>query len=86
MAITKKDIEKLSSIFVTKSDFKDGLNNGLNSVKFELTNQILTSQDKIMKKLEDLSIEQKMGRLESRRHEDRLEDHEKRIKVLEAAS
>jgi hypothetical protein len=83
MVITNKDIEKLSGIFATKKDLDDRLNNGLNNVRSELKDQILSSEDRIMKKLEDMSIEQKMSRVQSRRHEDKIEDHEKRIKALE---
>ncbi|MBI5701675.1 hypothetical protein HZC34_07560 [Candidatus Saganbacteria bacterium] len=83
MVITKKDIEniiiKFSAIFATKQE----LQTGLNSLKSELKNDILTSQDKIMKKLEDLSIEQKMSYAQSRRQEVKLENHEERIKHIE---
>ena len=81
MAITNKDIEKLKDVFATKAD--------LENLKFELKNEFLTkseylsSFDKIMKKLQDMSIEMKMFLSSSRRHGDELEDHEKRIKIIE---
>ncbi|OGB87265.1 hypothetical protein A3H38_03210 [candidate division WOR-1 bacterium RIFCSPLOWO2_02_FULL_46_20] len=94
MAITNKDIEKLSEIFATKDDLKrfatkDDLKrfstkDDLADLKSEIKDDILTSQDKIMKRLDDIVTEQRMGRLESRRHGEKLEDHETRIATLEA--
>ena len=75
MAITNKDIEKLSGIFSTKGELKTDISN--------LRNEILSSNDKIMKKLEDISIEQKMSFAQYKRHDEKIDDHEKRIKTLE---
>lgn len=80
MAITKKDIEKLSEVFATKEDLKGfATKEDLASLK----NEMLTGQDKIMKKLEDISIEQKMAYSQSRRQEEKTDNHEIRIKILE---
>ncbi|MBI5700900.1 hypothetical protein HZC34_03510 [Candidatus Saganbacteria bacterium] len=77
---TKKDIEKLSDVFATKEDLKafatkDDLS--------KLRNEMLTGQDKIIKKLEDMSIEQKMAYAQYKRHDEKIENHEVRIKTLE---
>ena len=89
MAITTKDIEKLSEIFATKEDLKafatkeDLKAFATKGELANLKNEILAGQDKIMKKIEDISLEQKMAYSQYRRQEDKIEDHEKRIKSLE---
>ncbi len=52
MVLTKKDIEKLTEVFVVKNEF----NGKFSNLKSELKDQILTSEDRIMKKLEDIEI------------------------------
>ena len=79
MSITNKDVEKLSGIFATKDD----LNNFREEILIKVNDSISNSQDKIIKKLEDMSIEQKMAFSQYRRQEEKLENHESRIKVLE---
>ena len=84
MVLTNKDIEKLSGVFVTKGEFKNELS-GL-ATKEELKsfkNDILNGQDRIMKKLEDMSIEQKMAYSQDKRQDEKIENHEKRIIKLE---
>jgi hypothetical protein len=92
MALTKKDIEKLTDVFATKKDLenlsgvfatKQDLSDKVNNLRSELTDRILTSQDKIIKKIEDMTIEMKMSYSQYKRHDEQLENHEKRIKVLE---
>lgn len=90
MAIDKKDIKKLSEVFATKEDLKAfATKEDLKAfaTKKDLGNlkgEILVGQDKIMKKIEDITIEQKMAYSQYKRHENKLEDHEKRITSLEA--
>jgi hypothetical protein len=83
MAITNKDIEKLSEVFITKEEAKQlatkkdleryATKEDLKSLKDEIltkvNDDVLTSQDKIIKKLEDMSIEQKMAFSQYRRQE-----------------
>jgi len=101
MAITNKDIDKLSEIFATKKDLENfatkkdllaikkdviGVKDDLVSFKDEFhgfKNDILASQDKIMKKLEDISLEQKMAYSQYKRQDEKLENHERRIVALE---
>lgn len=79
MALSNKDIEKLSGIFVTKDEFKDGLK----SLRTELTDKILTSHDEIMKKLNDMSSDKIVMMGQYRRHDTTIENHEVRIKKIE---
>lgn len=74
MAITDKDIEKLSKVFATKEDLKG----------YATKNDLLNSQDRIIKKIEDLTTEMKISYGQYRRHEDKLENHETRIQTLES--
>ena len=46
-------------------------------------NRLLTGQDHILKRLEDLETDNTMGAGTSRRQEDKLENHEERIVVVE---
>ena len=89
MAITKKDVEKLSEVFATKEDLskfearidqKFATKEEFKQVANDLSrfrNEVTISHDKIFKKLEDMTIEM------NRRQEDQLENHEKRLVVLE---
>ena len=45
--------------------------------------RLLTGQDQILKRLEDLETDNTMGAGTSRRQEDKLENHEERIVVVE---
>ncbi len=47
--------------------------------------QILTSNDKLMKKLEEMQDENIIGSNQTSQLNDTAEDHEKRIKILEKA-
>lgn len=75
MALTNKDIEKLSGIFATKED--------LENLRGELKNDFLTSQDKIISKLDEMRQEQRMSLLQERRRDEKIENHETRIKKIE---
>jgi len=80
MAITKRDSGKLSEIFATKRDIERFVTKDeFNTFK----NGNVTTLDKIMKKLEDMYIELKMFNNSFRRHDEKLEAHETRIKALE---
>ena len=95
MAITKKDVEKLSEVFATKEDLskfearidqKFATKEEFKQVANDLSrfrNEVTISHDKIFKKLEDMTIEMKIGYSQYRRQEDQLENHEKRLVVLE---
>jgi len=48
--------------------------------KFDL---VFNSQDKILKRLDDLETDNAMSAGASRRHEDKLENHEERIIAVE---
>ncbi|MCK5122760.1 MAG: hypothetical protein KAQ87_01260 [Candidatus Pacebacteria bacterium] len=49
----------------------------------EKFNQVLTGQDHILKRLEDLETDNTAGATVSRRHDDELENYEERIVVAE---
>ena len=95
MAITKKDLDKLSEKFATKADLQKFATKAdlqefatkadLQKFATKADLQVLKDDylDKIMKKLEDMSIEQKMAYVQYRRHDEKLEDHEKRISFVE---
>jgi hypothetical protein len=72
MAITCKDVEVLKESFATKGELAS------------FRNEVLIGQDKIMKKLEDISLEQKMAYSQYKRHDEKLEAHERRLSVIEA--
>jgi type I site-specific restriction endonuclease len=91
MAITNKDIEKLKEVFVTKEEFNqrfeqieikfEGRFNEVNNKFNEVTNLI----DHVMFELRDMRQEVRINFSQYRRHDDMLENHEKRIKFLETA-
>ncbi len=81
MAITNKDIEKLSGVFVTKEDSKAFATN--EDIR-ELRGEFLGRFDKLFKKMEDMTIEMKMSYYQSREQGDKIENHEKRLVLLEA--
>lgn len=89
MAITKKDIEKLSAIFATKEDLmnfatKDYLNNFATKDDLKsLKDLILTIYDDLIKKFDDMKTEKLMLLTQSRRHEESFANHEERIVRLE---
>ena len=90
MAITQKDIEKLSEIFATKADlekltekFATKADLGKYMTKADFEELKYNYLDKIMKKLEDFSTELKLSFSQYQRHDEKLEDHERRIKAVE---
>lgn len=52
-------------------------------VVYDMKNEIMTGQDKIVKELQDMREENAAGVLQARRVDSTLEDHEVRIKVPE---
>lgn len=67
MAITQKDIEKLSTVFATKEDFK----------------QINQTLEWLVGKVETILQELSIGFSQYQGHDKRLETHETRIVKLE---
>jgi DNA-binding HxlR family transcriptional regulator len=95
MALTKKDTEKLSGIFATKEDLKQFATkkdleelSTKTDIRFnEISrkfNEVTNTLDKIVGKLETMHTEQIVAREQYRRHDEKLENHEKRIGALEA--
>jgi cell division protein ZapA (FtsZ GTPase activity inhibitor) len=86
-----KEVDKKLKNFATKDDLKNfATKDDLKKLKEELKEEtieardaILRSNDKIAKFLKDIREEQAMLIGADRRHEEKLEDHEKRINVLE---
>lgn len=85
MAITKKDIEKLSEIFATKKDL-EALRKEMNT-RFELVDkkfdQIASNIDWLMGKVQLILDELTVIAHHYREHDLKLENHEKRIGALE---
>ncbi|MDI6731888.1 MAG: hypothetical protein QME05_04840 [Candidatus Margulisbacteria bacterium] len=98
MALTKKDLEKLSEIFATKTDLQClrqdlgklseifATKADLQYLRRDLEDLKTEYLDKIMKKLEDISLEQKIAFSQYKRQEEKIDNHETRIKKLETAS
>lgn len=72
MTITGKDIETLKEVFTTKDEFKEKIN------------RVTTSLDWLMGKMETVLNELKIISSQMRGYDDKFENHEKRIKVLES--
>ena len=98
MALTKKDMENMKKIFATKDDLKNfatkkelfavetKLDNKIEDLRTEMNakfNTILTGQDQILSKLEAMSMDLIVFGEQHKRHDAKLEDHEKRIATLE---
>lgn len=93
--ITQKGFETLESKLENKMDSKinglrdemgnkiDGLRDELKGEMSEKFDMVLSGQDQILKRLENLESDNTMDSAVYRRHEDKLENHEKRIAVLE---
>jgi len=60
-----------------------GLRDGLKSEISEKFDRILTGQDQILKRSEDLETDNTMSAAVHRRQDDKLENHEERIAVVE---
>ena len=99
MAITKKDVDKLSEIFATKDDLKafatkDDLRAFATKVDLERfvtklefkeeMGKITTSLDWLVGKTETILNELKIINSQMGRYDRKLEDHETRITTLEA--
>ena len=93
MSIPDEDIRKLKGIFVTKEEFNllkqdvSQLKSNTYDVKEELgefKEQTSTNFDKVMKVLEEIRTELIVSHEQYRRHDEKLENHEKRLVVLES--
>ncbi len=83
----KMTMEKLAEM--TQQGFKaleDGLENKVGGLENRMDgkfNKLLTGQDQILKRLEDLEADNTIDVSAHRRQEDKLENHEERIIVVE---
>lgn len=78
--------EMKSEIGGLRYEMKDeisGLRDKLKDEMREKFDLVLTGQDQILKRLENLETDNTMDTAVHRRHEDKLENHEKRIVVVE---
>ena len=82
--ITHRGFEEL------KGEMKNDLRNEIGGLREELKNEmsekfdrVLTGQDRISKRLEDLETENVMDAAVHRRQDDKLENHEERIVIME---
>lgn len=80
MALTKKDIEKLTDVFATKDDLARLATKEEMNARFD---QVTKTLDWLVGKVQSISDELKINFAQYRRHDEKLEDHEKRIKTLE---
>ncbi len=80
-------IDKLENKMDGKIDKLENKMNGkfdkLENKMDDKFNLVLNSQDEVLKRLGDLETDNVMGAGVSRRHEDKLENHEERIVVVE---
>ena len=85
--IIKREFDGLEERFVTKTEFKDGLQQMKEEIKEETrsgVDKLLTKADKILKKLGDRETEEAAGLALYKRHDQKLDNHEERITKLEA--
>lgn len=68
------------------AEFRAGLIDQLDLRYKKYFNKILTGQDGIMKELQDMREENAAGTLHFERLDDKINNHEKRIKRLESTS
>jgi hypothetical protein len=81
MAITDKDIKKLSEVFATKGDLKGfATKDDLSSLRKD----ILDGQDKIMKELETARQDRNLALGKDREQDRRLDNLEGRMQTVEA--
>jgi hypothetical protein len=78
--LTQKGFEALG--FDTENKI-NGLRDELKDEMSEKFDMVLTGQDQILKRLENLETDNTMDAVAHRRHEGKLENHEKRIVVVE---
>lgn len=64
-------------------DEANGLRGELKDEMSEKFDMVLIGQDQILKRLENLETDNTMDTAVHRRHEDKLENHEKRIVIIE---
>lgn len=82
VAFEKKADEKLF-IWEARTDIKlDNLERKIDDKAQQYRDQILTSNDKLAKTLETMREDLEIGNFQTR---EKLEDHEKRINILESA-
>lgn len=79
----EKKVDEEFISFEATMDFKlEHLERGVDEKAQQYRDQLLTSNDKLAKTLETMREEITIGNFQTR---EKLEDHEKRIKVLESA-
>ena len=86
----KNEIDKLAEMMqrefgAVRSEI-GGIKGEMGSMKSEMDekfNLVLNSQDEVLKRLDNLETDNTMGAGSSRRHEDKLENHEERIVMAE---
>jgi len=78
--LTQRGFEALGSEIESKMKSEISGLKGEMKEKFDV---VLNNQDHILKRLEDLEADNVMDTAVYRRHEDKLENHEKRIVVVE---
>ena len=76
--ITDKDLNKLATVFATKDDMKQAIDDSF--VKFK--DEVLTSNDKLSKKLDIILTEQKAITAAYKRLQERINYLEAVVKVL----
>ena len=97
--MTQKGFEELRGEFKSelrneigglRGEFKSELKNEIGGLRDELKNEmsekfdsVLTGQDHILKRLDDLETDSEMDTAVHRRQGDKLENHEERIVVVE---
>jgi hypothetical protein len=84
--INNKDIEKLTKLFATKWEFiclEERMSKKMDDNTTMLRGEMLGFHDEVMKKLTDILQEQHAFLGLHLRNEDRIDNHEKRIRVLE---
>ena len=92
MAITDKDIKKLSGVFATKDDLKnfatkDDLKNFATKDDLSsLRKEILDGQDKIIKELETAREDRTLALGKDREQDRRLDNLEERMQAVEAGA
>jgi len=89
MALTKKDMENMGKIFATKKDLfatETKLDNKIESLESKMNakfDNLIVGQDQIMSKIESMTMESTVSAEQYKRHDAKLENHDKRITALE---
>ncbi len=82
--LTQRGFETLGFEMESKMENKiNGLRDELKGEMSEKFDRVLTGQDQILKRLENLETDNTMDMSAHRRHEDKLENHERRIIAVE---